>query len=271
MKKFFYFIFPVVAFILIFFNMLYGHLIFDSFYDEDINKYAIYVHLQPEWNSYPGNILYDVTNVWSNPDSKSTVNVFYDSAESSELFDYNSNQLQYQNQKSFVRLKHEFSNCESNWKPLLYRYVIDNVRNKIEILQGNQLSNDPYISKFPNDINENYDLKKQQELLKNGYLQFIPVCTSKDSTSYEFAISMNDKNVGFDVFFVPSETELFHYISDSSFEYYKKQGCFAKNHLSFSGSCNDVGANSGLLIAIPDNLSMSLTKVKISLHEKDTD
>ena len=266
MKKIFYFVLPSAAFVLILLNMLFGHLVFDSPYGQDINKYSVYVHLQQEWNSYPGNILFDVTNVWSNPNSKSSENVFYDLDETS-ISDYNSNQLQYQNQKSFVRLKHEFSNCESSWQPPLYRYAIDNVRNSIEFMQGTQLSNDPYVSKFPNIVNEHYDLEKQQELLKTGYVQFIPICTSKDMTSYEFAVSINEPNIGFDVFFVPSETEVENYLSGNSFEFYQEQGCFAKNQQSFSGICN-VGANSGLLIAIPDDLRMSLTKVKISLHEK---
>ena len=30
-----------------------------------VNKYANYVHFQPEWNSYPSNLLFDVTNTWN--------------------------------------------------------------------------------------------------------------------------------------------------------------------------------------------------------------
>lgn len=247
--------------------MLFGHMIFDSSYDQDINKYSIYVHLQPEWNSYPGNIFYDVTNVWSNPNPKST-GVFYDVSEPGGFFDYNSNQLQFQNEKSFVKLNHEFSNCESSWKPPLYRYAIDIVRNNIEFSQGTQLSNDPYVSKVPNVVNDKYDMEQRLDIQKNGYAQFIPICTSKDNTSYEFAISVNDKNIGFDVFFVLSEDELDSYLSNKPFNYYQDQGCYATNHQSFSGECNNVGANSGLLVIIPDDLNLSMTKVRISLHEK---
>ena len=71
MKRIFYFIIPIVAFGLILSNAFFGHLLFGSPYDQDINKYSIYVHLQPEWKSYPGNILFDITNVWSNPNPKS--------------------------------------------------------------------------------------------------------------------------------------------------------------------------------------------------------
>ena len=92
MKKIF-FIFPVIAFILIFSNMLFGHLLFTS--DQDINKYSIYVHFQEEWNSYPVNILFDVTNVWSNSNSN---NYTYstDFSNVSDFDNYNSNNLQYQ-------------------------------------------------------------------------------------------------------------------------------------------------------------------------------
>ena len=36
-----------------------------------------------------------------------------------------SNNLQYQDNRGYVELKHQFSDCNSNWKPMLYRYTID--------------------------------------------------------------------------------------------------------------------------------------------------
>ena len=74
LKNKLYFLIPLIAIILILSNAFFGHLIFSSPYGQDINKYSIYVHLQPEWNSYPGNIIYDITNVWSN--SKSNAKEF---------------------------------------------------------------------------------------------------------------------------------------------------------------------------------------------------
>lgn len=269
MKNKLYFLIPLIVIILILSNAFFGHLIFGSPYGQDINKYSIYVHLQPEWNSHPGNIIYEITNVWSNPNPKSNVKVFdYDFSDSKLFTDYNLNQLQYQKQKPFVELKHEFSNCESSWKPPLYRYAIDSIRNNIEFFQGTQLSNDPYVSIYPNIPNEKYTAEKQKDLVKEGYAQFIPICTSKNSTSYEFAVSINNENTAFDVYFIPSEIELRHYLNGDFFNFYTQEGCFAINHDSFNGICNNVGKNSGILIIIPDNLKLSLTKVKISLHEK---
>jgi len=76
MKRIFYFIIPVIAFTLILSNALLGHLIFDSSYDQNINKYSIYIHLQSDWKSSPGNILFDITNVWSNSNLESDAKVF---------------------------------------------------------------------------------------------------------------------------------------------------------------------------------------------------
>jgi len=99
------------------------------------------------------------------------------------------------------------------------------------------------------------------------YVQFIPVCTSRESTSYEYAISLNERNTAFDVYFVPSRDEMINYLKSDSFRFYAQEGCLAQNYHIFSGICKNVEKNSGLLIVIPDNLEQALTKVKISIHE----
>jgi hypothetical protein len=250
--------------------MLFGHLLFDSPYDQDINKYSIYIHLKPEWQSYPGNIFYEITNVWSNPEPKTNSNTFnYDpSVETSLVTDHNYNQLQNQNQKSFVELKHEFSNCESSWKPILYRYAIDTIRNNLEYMQGNQLNNDPYVQIFPDIPNTSYYSERQKELVKQGFAQFIPICTAKNSTSYDYSVSINDKDTAFDVYFVPSEDQLDRYLENNSFTFYPQSDCYATNKHSFSGTCKNVDPKAGLLIVIPDNLKLSLTKIKVNIHER---
>lgn len=260
MKRILYFILPVIAFVLILTNAFFGHLIFESPYEQDINKYSIYVHLQEEWNSYPGNILFDVTNVWSNSSSDENV-YFTDPSDITSLTIYNSNQLQFQNNKPYVELKHEFSNCESSWKPMLYRLVIDSVRHKIDLAKGLQLNDDPYITILPN-------IGIEKQTASESYAQFIPICTSNEFTSYEYSISINGKNSWFDVYFVHSEKQLENYLNSETFHYYDEDGCFAQNYQSFSGKCDGVGNNSGLLIIIPDNLEQSLTKVRVNLHEK---
>lgn len=268
MRKQLYLIIPIIGVFFVIINAFFGYMIFDSAYEQDITRYAIYVHFYPEWESYPGNILFEITNVWSNPeDFENIQNFSMDSLDISPTNDYNSNQLQIQHQKSFVELKHDFSGCTANWKPISYVYAADYLRNYIEFVQGVTQSTDPYVQILQNIENKNYDLSHQSDLVKSGYVQFIPICTSQESTSYEYSISSNEKNIGFDAYFVPSKKELTNYLESDSFEHYSQKGCFIQNHKKFSGICSDISKDSGLLVIIPDEIKSSLTTIKINLHE----
>jgi hypothetical protein len=75
-------------------------------------------------------------------------------------------------------------------------------------------------------------------------------------------------SVGFDVYFVPSIQEQDNYDQNKKFQYYGAGQCSGKNYASFSGTCYDVGKDSGLLIVIPDSLSLPLTKIDVWLYEK---
>ncbi len=100
-----------------------------------------------------------------------------------------------------------------------------------------------------------------------GYSQFIPICPSKDQTSFDYGVRIDDKKLGFDVYFVPSVYERynFHY-NQTEFTYYHDKGCFGKNYQIFSGTCSTVKER-GLLIVIPDEFQRSLTKVTVKLNE----
>lgn len=283
MRRITYFLIPAAVIVLVI-NAFFGHLIFGSPHGQAINKYSIYVHLQPEWESYPSNILFEVTNVWSgHPDSGSSY--LADPHDLSVLASYNENQLQYQRAKPYVELRHEFSDCKTDWRPMLYRYVLDDIRNRMEVLQGIQVADvkvrgesqaavgrdgDPYASIFPNVPNDSYGTDEQIRLLRQGYVQFIPICTAASGdTSYDYSVMINDSTVGFDVYFVPSARQADAYLDDDpSFEFYSQPGCFAHNHNSFTGTCRDVGPDSGLMVVLPDRLDLSLTKIRISLLER---
>ncbi|HJM79700.1 MAG TPA: hypothetical protein QF656_04110 [Nitrosopumilus sp.] len=260
MKKIF-FILPILAFVIILLNGFFGHLLFTSPYDQDINKYSVYIHFQEEWNSFPSNILFEVTDVWSNPNINDQI-YSTDFSNVSDFDYYNSNNLQFQDNRGYVELKHQFSDCNSSWKPMSYRYAIDSVRNQIELIQGTELHPDTYVSIFPNIKS------KDLNYFKKFYAQFIPICTDKKITSYEYSISIDDENLWFDVYFIDSKKQFHNYITSEKFEFYTDDGCFGKNYNSFSGICENVNSESGLLILIPDNLNRTLTKIEVNLHEK---
>ena len=258
--KIIFLILPAIAVAVLLLNGFYGHLLFTSPYDQEINKYSIYVHFQEEWNSFPANVLFEITNVWSNPNPTDHV-YSTDFSNVSDFDNYNFNNLQFQDNRGYVELKHQFSDCNSSWKPMTYRYAIDSVRTQIELIQGSELNSDTYVSIIPN-------VKTVNSVESNYYVQFIPICSDKKITSYEYSISIDDRNTWFDVYFVDSKKQFNNYLKSEKFNFYTNDGCFGKSYTSFSGICENISGNSGLLILIPDNLSRSLTKIEINLHEK---
>ena len=264
MNKILYVIIPIFVFSVIFVNAFFGHLIFVSETQEVVNKYSIYIHLLSEWQSDSKNIIFDVTNSWYKSDKISNVNYVFD-AKSKE---YNSNQVQKINDKSYVELKHEFSDCQEEWQPMLYRQAIDAVRHEIEYVQGKQLSADPSVSVYPNLENRNYDNSEQQSKIKNGYVHFFPICTSKDTTSYDYSVKTDNKDLGFDIYFVSSHVQRKNFVN-SEFVYYAESGCFAQNKQSYSGTCNNIKKDGGLLVIFPDNLKPWTTKVTVNLYENN--
>ena len=262
MKSIFYMILPVIAFSIIFVNAFFGHLIFASESNQVVNKYSVYVHLLSEWQSDSKNIIFDVTNSWYKSDKDENTNYVFD-AESKE---YNLNQLQEINDKTYVELKHEFSDCQEEWQPMLYRKAIDTIRHEIEYVQGKQLHINPDVSIYPDIENSNYDNSKQQSKIKNGYAQFFPICTSKDVTSYDYSIKTDNKDLGFDVYFVSSSIQRENF-GNSEFNSYTELGCYGQNKQSYSGTCKNIQKDSGLLVIFPDELKPWTTKVTINLYE----
>jgi hypothetical protein len=262
MKKILYITIPIFAFSIIFVNAFFGHLIFESETQQVINKYSVYVHLLSEWQSDSKNIIFEVTNSWYKSDKDTSTNHVFDA----ELKEYNTNQLQEINGKSFVELKHEFSECQEDWQPMLYRKAVDAVRHEIEYVQGKQLSTDPDISVYPDIENKNYDNLEQQSKIKNGIVQFFPICTSKEITSYDYSVKTDNRDLGFDVYFIPSSEQRENF-ANSKFDFYTESGCFGQNKQSYSGSCKNIKKGSGLLLVFPDELKPWTTKVTVNLYE----
>ena len=82
------------------------------------------------------NVLFEVTNVWSNSNSNPQI-YSADFSNVSDFDNYNSNNLQYQDNRGYVELKHQFSNCNSlagNQCCIDMQLIL--VRNQIELIQG---------------------------------------------------------------------------------------------------------------------------------------
>ena len=263
MRTLFYIIIPVAIFSIVFVNAFFGHLIFPSDSFQTTTKYSVYVHLLSDWNSDSKNIIFDVTNSWHHQGGDS-LDVVFD-AESKE---YNANRLQEIHGKSYVVLRHAFSDCREEWQPVLYRRASDAIHHGVEYTLGSQLSANPDISVYPDIGNANYDNLAQQLKIKNGYAQFFPACTSRNQTSYDYSIRTDNKDIGFDVYFVPSQTQIEAFPS-ADFEYYLEPGCHGQNKQSYSGTCGNIQKNGGLLVILPDELRRPTTKVTVNMYEKE--
>lgn len=227
---------------------------------QSINKQSFYVRLQSDWASYPGNILYDVTNVWTREG-----NEHLDPQARLDL-SKQANRVQEIHGKSYVLVHHGNSNCYDDWEPHYARFGVDTVRHHVEYVMGLQKSTDPNLVMY-NSVPGKQDADDHEAQIKSGYVQFIPICTHKEKTTFDYSIKINDETIGFDAYFVPSVGEQDLYVQNSpAFKHY--EGCFTRNHVRFSGTCHDVGRESGLLIILPDNLGLPLTKVEVWLYEK---
>lgn len=217
------------------------------------NEYSNYIHFQPEWKSYPRNLILDVNTTWDRivvPGEEEDTDYSNHGAKQRQ------NGLHYVNSKPVVLVQYDYMNCQTQW----FHYAktgLDFLGYQFDLLKQHK--------SIHNTI---YSDESQSQKLKNGFAQFVPICTSKDSTNYKYSITVDDDKFGFDVFFVPSYAQQWNYfLYPDSFEYFSEPGCYGQNYQKFYGQCMNVGKDSGLLIVIPDELHRPMTKITIKLDE----
>ena len=220
-----------------------------------LNEYSNYVHLQPGWKSYPKNLIVDVSISWqrqAEPGDR------HEPALSNHGAKQRQNTLQYINQRPVVVVQYDYRDCQPQW----FHYAktgLDFFASRLASLMGHD-------SPVRNTA---YPDGQQEAKVRDGLAQFVPICTSRDLADYDYAVSINDDAIGFDVYFVPSERQQRNYFPGGGepFEYYTGDGCSAKNVQRFSGTCSGVGRDGGMLVVVPDELSRPVTKISISLTE----
>ena len=199
---------PAAAFALVLANALFGHLL-GAGSEQVANRYSVYVHLQPAWDSSPANLIFEVTSSWHRGPG---------GAAEGGGATYNENRVLEAGGREYVELRHGFSECRDEWQPILYRRAIDAVRHEIEYLQGGQTGIDPSVSMYPDVPNAAYGDAEQESIIGSGYAQFIPVCTSAESsTAYDYSVRTGADGVGIDAHFVPSEAQRDAYYGDGEF------------------------------------------------------
>ena len=99
-----------------------------------LNEYSNYVHFQPEWKSYPRNLIVDVSTTWERQ-------IIAGSGEKPDISKYGAkqrqNSLQYVNDKPVVAVQYDYRECQSQW----FHYAktgLDFIGNQLESLGENK-------------------------------------------------------------------------------------------------------------------------------------
>ena len=233
--------------------------------DVSINRHSLYVHFNEEWQSHPYNILFEITTVWEKQNSILDIDDEYTEFAVENFDGYGTNKIGEIHGKSFVSLIHNNNQCVYNWKPIHYRQSFDTIQQNIEYATGAQMSSDPYKIEFPNLKNHAYSDSKQKSMIEDGFAHFVPICTSKNLTSFDYSIRIDDESIGINAYFIPSINEFNNYKNGKNFSFYP--GCYIENIQSYTGTCDNITKESGLLVIIPDDIKRPVSKIMINLNE----
>ena len=217
--------------------------------------YNVYVDPLPEFGNFAQNSVSDALDWWEQelPDVKFKIVSNPQSADFTIQWvkDFGTEVIGYAYDDLFMEVGLGDSYIADTWYPYSTNYVTDIVKHEVGHILGYEHVNNPQDIMYAVTANTEYGLIELQFDLLADEAYFMPIFTTKDTTTINYQINSENTMYGFDVYVVPSEADLDKWSSNAPFNFYQDQKCFAENVFHTSGTC-DVEYGSGLLIISND-------------------
>ena len=233
----------------------------------------VYVQIDelPEWADYASNVMYLSTESWKEANEGLEFWVVENSSDADFgvkwVKDFGGEYVGYAYGNQLIEVGLGDSNCLNKWNPYSEKHISHIMKHEIGHIFGHEHDNNPDSIMYPIALNREYGLVEEEYRLTEGYGQFIPFCTIKDLTSYDFSISTTDETYGFDYYIVPSSNEFDKWVEGKVFQHYSNKDCFGEEWLSISGTCKGVSAGSGIMVLIDSELTTPLVTITVKKLE----
>ncbi|MCE2499027.1 MAG: matrixin family metalloprotease [Nitrosopumilaceae archaeon] len=237
----------------------------------DGTELYVYIEELPDWASYASNVMYESTRYWEEQIPGLQFYVADDPSRADFrvqwVKEFGVEHVGYAYGSKFIEVGLGDSNCLDQWNPFSANYVSHIMTHEIGHVLGYQHSDDPGNIMYPLALNHEYGIIEHDLSFVENYGYYLPVCSSKQVTSFNFQVSTDDPVYGFDVYFVPGPDSLDQWSESQPFEHYADDSCLGKNYLQFASTCEGVAGDSGLLIVTHDVQSNPLTTITVRLQE----